>query len=250
MNIAIVGYGRMGKEVEKVLLEKNIKVIVTIDKFNDKAQYKEINSESLKGIDVVIDFSSPDASGVVDNIKAYVANNVNVVLGTTGWYEKMDEVKKIVDNKIGLIWSGNFSLGVNIFFKLVKNASKIFDKFEEYDAMMYELHHNQKKDSPSGTAKMIANIMLEELKTKNKTVEEKLDRKIEPNEIHVASVRGGKIPGTHVVMFDSAADTIELKHSLRTREGLAVGAVKAAQWIYGKKGFFSIDDFMDSIIKL
>ncbi len=246
MNVAIVGYGKMGKQIESILRGKKINVGAVIDKFMPGADFEEVSADSLKNIDVVTDFSSPDT--IMNNIKLYAECGVNAVIGTTGWYDRLDEVKNLVNGKIGLIWSGNFSLGVNIFFRLVKNAASIFNKFKDYDPAVYEIHHNKKKDSPSGTAKMIAGIMLEELDSKNNTIEDKLDREINPDEMHVASIRCGSVPGTHVVLFDSPADTIELKHTVRTREGLAAGAVMAAEWIKNKKGLFSIDDMMDSII--
>lgn len=246
VNIALVGYGKMGKQIEKILINENLTVKAIIDKFNKEAPFKEVNGISLKSIDVAIDFSSPDT--ILDNIKSYVEHNVNAVIGTTGWFDKLNQAKSLVTNKIGLIWSGNFSMGVNIYFKIVRAASKIFDKFEEYDPLVYEIHHNQKKDSPSGTALMISNIIKEELQSKSRDVTERLDRKIDPDELHVASIRGGTFPGTHVVMFDSAVDHIEIKHEARSREGLAKGAVIAAKWIYQKKGFYSIDDMMNTII--
>lgn len=246
MNVAIIGYGRMGHQIESCLKDKNINVGAIIDKFNDEAQFKELYSTSLKGIDVAIDFTVPE--NAINNIKKYLENNVSVVMGTTGWYDKIEEVKQMVGDKIGFIWSGNFSLGVHLFFRIIKASSKIINNFKDYDAMAYEIHHNQKKDSPSGTAQMIGDILLAELSNKDKIVEEKLDRKIENNELHLASIRGGNVIGTHVVMFDSSFDTIELKHTARNREGMARGAVVAAEWIKDKKGFFSIDDLMNDIV--
>ncbi|MCK4797102.1 MAG: 4-hydroxy-tetrahydrodipicolinate reductase [Spirochaetes bacterium] len=246
MRIAIVGYGRMGKQIEKILLEKKITIGAIIDKYTQDAQFNKVNSQSLSGINVAIDFSGPD--DIIENIKAYIDNKTSVVMGTTGWFNMMDKVRELVGDKIGFIWSGNFSIGVHVFFRIIRKSAKIFNNFKEYDPMLYEIHHNQKKDSPSGTAKMIGNILLEELSDKDKGIEEKLDRKINENEIHFASIRGGNVPGTHVVMFDSAEDTIELKHTARNREGFAKGAIMAAEWIKDKKGFFSIDDFMNSII--
>jgi len=246
MNAAIVGYGRMGKNIEKILKEKKMDIRSTIDNFSQESMFKELNNDSLKGCDVAIEFANSE--GIIDRIKIYLDNNVNVVMGTTGWYDKSEEIKKLIGKKIGFIWSGNFSLGVNIFFRIVRQSAKIFNKFTEYDPMLYELHHNQKKDSPSGTSKMITKILTEEMRGKTKVVEDKLDRKIEENEIHSASVRGGYIPGIHTVLFDSPEDTVELKHSARNREGMARGAVMAALWINGKKGFFTIDDFMNDVI--
>jgi len=161
----------------------------------------------------------------------------------------MGEIKKVIKNtKTGFIWSGNFSIGVNVYFKIIENAAKIIDKVDDYDVFVHELHHNQKADSPSGTAVMIADILKENIGRKKKIVTEELKRKIEPDELHVSSTRGGTIPGTHIVGLDSNADTIELKHTARNRSGFALGAVMAAQWIKSKKGFYDIDDLMKDIV--
>ncbi|HOV13824.1 MAG TPA: 4-hydroxy-tetrahydrodipicolinate reductase [Spirochaetota bacterium] len=246
MNVAIVGYGKMGKQIEKVLKEKNINIVSIIDNYSTDANFKEVDRSSLKGVDVVIDFSSN--VDLVERVVQYKNNGVNVVMGTTGWYDEIDKIKGIVNDKIGFIWSGNFSLGVNIFFKILKYAGQIFSKFPEYDPLSYEIHHKEKKDSPSGTSLMLGEIIKKELKNKSKITTERLDRKIESDELHIASVRGGYHPGLHSVQFDSIADTIELKHTARNRDGFAYGAVVAATWINGKKGFFNIDQLFDSII--
>jgi 4-hydroxy-tetrahydrodipicolinate reductase len=149
-------------------------------------------------------------------------------------------------SKIGFVYASNFSIGINIFSNIVEHASKIIDKFGDYDIYGYELHHNQKADSPSGTAKTLAEILTNCIKRKNKVIFEKIDRKIQPNEIHFASVRSGSIPGTHVVGFDSLSDTIELKHIARNREGFALGALMAAGWIKNRKGFYSIKDRLNN----
>ena len=245
MNVAIVGYGKMGHQIEKVLLEKGITPKTKIDKFVKDVSFNSVDSKSLSNIDVVIDFASPD--DIIERVKEYVENGVSVVMGTTGWFDKIDQIKSIVDGKIGFIWSGNFSIGVNVFFRLVKLSSAIFDKLPDYDKLVYEIHHKEKKDSPSGTAIMIGNMILDASSTKNSIITSELNRKIGDNELHVASVRGGYYPGTHSVQFDSFVDTIELKHTARNREGFAYGAVLACNWIYGKKGFFNIDDLMNSI---
>ncbi len=246
MKIAIVGYGRMGKKIAEIIRNrKNGDSIVTIDKFSPDAEYNTLDETSLAGVNVAIDFSFPDA--VMNNINTYVKLGVNVVMGTTGWYDRMDEVKSLVGNKIGFIWSGNFSLGVHLFCRVIENAAAVFNKFPDvYDELAYEIHHKDKKDSPSGTALMIGNLLAGQLDKKDKLVTERLDRQISPNELHVASVRGGYVPGTHVVMFDSLADTIEIKHTARSRDGFAMGAVLSAEWVKDKKGFFNIDDFMKS----
>ena len=171
-------------------------------------------------------------------------------MGTTGWYDKLDDVKKIIEKAgTGLIWSGNFSLGVNIYFKIIEDTAKIMNKFDDYDVFVHEFHHNKKADSPSGTAVMIGNILKENIERKKRIVTGELKRKIEPDELHISSTRGGSVPGTHIVGFDSAVDTIELKHTARSRGGFALGAIMATQWIKDKKGFYDINDMMRSIIQ-
>ena len=243
MKIAVIGYGRMGKIIKQVALNRGHSVI-TIDP-EEKADFKEINKESLKGADVAIDFTIPAVA--LENAKLIAKEKVNIVMGTTGWYDKIEKMKSITKD-IGFIWSGNFSIGVNMFFRVIKEAAKIANKVPEYDIGAYELHHNQKKDSPSGTAEMLGKILIENIKRKTSLVFDKLDRKPKDDELHVASMRAGSIPGTHTVIFDSPADSIELKHTARSREGFALGSVLAAEFIKGKKGFYQIDDLMDNII--
>ena len=247
MNIAIIGYGNMGHEIGKIAKAKGISVKSIIDPHHKGATHKEINEKSMKGVDVCIDFTIPSA--VLDNIKKISKFKKNVVVGTTGWHDKIDEARSIVKKSgIGLIHASNFSIGVNVFLRIVGNAAKIINNMEDYDIYGYELHHSKKIDSPSGTAKAIGEILIRNIKRKNKMLFEKIDRKIEPNELHFASVRAGSIPGIHVLGFDSSADTIELKHTARNREGFALGAIMAAQWIHDKKGFYGIDDMMKSIL--
>jgi len=243
MKIAMIGYGRLGKEIKQIAEGLNHEVI-TIDP-SANADFKEINEESTNNIDVAIDFSLPTSA--LQNAKTLNSLGINTVMGTTGWYNQMDDMRESVKD-IGFIWSGNFSLGVNIFFRIIENASKIINNVDVYDVLAHELHHSGKRDSPSGTANMIGDILLKNIERKNKLTTEMLDRKIEPDEIHFASVRGGSIPGTHSVMFDSQADTIELKHTARGIVGFATGAVLAAEWIKDKKGFYNIDDFMNELI--
>ena len=237
----------MGHEIEKAAKSKGITVKSIIDPSATGAKYSEINEQSMREVDVSIDFTNPEA--VIDNIKKISRFKNNIVVGTTGWYGKLDEVRKIVEKSgIGLIYASNFSIGVNIFFKMIENAAKIINKAQDYDIYGYELHHNKKVDSTSGTAKTIGEILVKNISRKQKLVYNKLDRKIEPNELQIASIRSGSIPGTHVVGFDSTSDTIELKHIARNREGFALGAIMAAQWIKNKNGFYTINDVMDSVI--
>jgi 4-hydroxy-tetrahydrodipicolinate reductase len=248
-NIALIGYGRMGKIIEEIAVQRSHKVVAIIDP-NITAQNvsKSIDSADMKNVDVVIDFSHPSVA--VANIKKVAALKKNMVMATTGWYDHMDEVKSVVkDSGIGFIWSGNFSIGVNLFFRITREATKIMNNVPEYDAFVYEIHHNKKADSPSGTATMIGKIVVDNLDRKDRIVTEALDRQIKPNELHVSSVRGGEVPGTHVVGFDSVFDTIELKHTARSRQGFGLGAVMAAEFIHNKKGFYEIDEMMDELIE-
>ncbi len=247
MNIAIIGYGKMGHETEKAAKARGINVTSVIDPNYEGASSRQIDEKSMSKVDVCIDFTAPDV--VLENIKKISKFRKNMVIGTTGWYGRIDEVKRIVkQNGIGLVYASNFSVGVNAFFRIVENAARIINKIKVYDVYGYELHHSKKADSPSGTAKSLGEILVKNIKRKDTLLFDKIDRKIEPNELHFASVRAGSIPGTHVVGFDSSADTIELKHTSRNREGFALGAIMAAQWVHGKKGFYNIDDMMKSII--
>lgn len=246
----------MGQLVEKLALEKGFKVNAIIDpntatsadKEINAIIHKEITAAALKDVDVCIEFSS--ANAVVENVKKIAALGKQHVLATTGWYDKLDEVKKIIENSnTGFIYATNFSIGVNVFFKLVENAAKIVNNLPEYDIFGYELHHRRKADSPSGTAKTIAELIVLNVDRKKKIVYDKIDRKINADELHFASLRGGDVPGTHVIDFDSTADTIELKHTARNREGFALGSIMAADWGFGKKGFFEIKDMMKDVVK-
>ncbi len=245
MKIALIGYGRLGKEIEQIALQRKHS-IVRIDPHSKEADFASISVESLRGVDIAIDCTQPDA--VIDNIGIAASLGVNLVICTTGWYSKMEEVSQIVKkNKIGLIWSGNFSIGMNLFFRMVSHAAQLMDNAEDYDVLMHELHHAKKADSPSGTAEMIGKLILENMKRKDTIVRDRLERPINPNELHLSSTRGGSIPGTHMVLFDSLADTIELTHTARNRQGFALGAVLAAEWIHGKVGLYNIDDFMKGL---
>jgi len=245
LNIAIIGLGKMGNAIKKVALERK-HAVVAIDPIAPDANFKEISAASLSGVDVCIDFTAP--SVVLDNAKKVSALGKNLIIGTTGWYDKMDEMKSSTKN-IGCLWSGNFSIGMNVFFHSVRETAKVMNNLPEYDAAVCEIHHNQKKDSPGGSAQIIGKIITENMPRKKKIVADRFtDRKPEPDELHIASVRCGSIPGTHEVYFDCPVDTIELRHIARGREGFAFGAVLAAEFLKGKKGFFSIDDLMATIL--
>ena len=246
MKIALIGYGRMGKEIESIAMHRG-HTLIRIDPNSQEAQFKSISKESLDGVDVAIEFTHPSA--VIQNIEQASAMGVNMVVGTTGWYDQMDKVSGIISKSdTGLIWSGNFSLGVNFFTRIVEHAASLIDGIDGYDISISESHHAKKADSPSGTALMLGKSILKQMTRKDAIVTERLDRQISPNELHISSTRCGLIPGIHRVTIDSAADSIELTHTARTRQGFALGAVLAAEFIAGKKGVYSIDDLMNEVV--
>lgn len=243
MQIALVGYGVMGKTVHQVAKAKNFSIKTIIDSAEPQADFREVSAKSLKDVDVCIDFTHPETA--VKNIRTMAENGKNIVMATTGWLDYLEEIKKIVaKNQIGFIYSSNFSLGVNLFFAMVKQAAQIMNQFDAYDIYGYEMHHNRKKDAPSGTALSLGKILLENIERKKKLALDRPQGKINADELHLATIRGGDIPGTHCVGFDSSADTIELKHTARNREGFALGSLLAAEWLYGKKGFFTVEDWL------
>ena len=247
MNIALLGFGKMGRMISSLATAQH-KIVSIIDPSAPEATHKSVSAQALSGADVVIDFSSPSA--VLSNVGLVAQNKKNIVMGTTGWYEKISAVKQIVEsNGIGFLYASNFSIGVQLFMKLVERGGELFNSFPEYDAFVHEYHHNQKADSPSGTALSLGKILLQTFTRKKDLLTETAREKIPPDALHITSTRGGSVPGTHEVYFDSEADTIELKHTARTRAGFASGALRAGQWIFGKRGFFTMEDFLKDILK-
>jgi 4-hydroxy-tetrahydrodipicolinate reductase len=248
MNIAIIGYGQMGKKAEEAALLRGHKITARIDPFQPEADFRRIEKENIDSADVCIEFSNPKS--VIENIEKISSLGKNLVVGTTGWYDKLDHIWMLYsDLKAGLIYAPNFSIGMNVFIKIVKYSSMIFNNLPEYDISGLEIHHNKKADSPSGTALTLSKILIENIERKTKPLFEAIERKILPEELHFSSVRCGSFPGTHKIMFDSTADTIELTHSVRNRDGFAFGAVLAAEWIQGKKGIFTIDNLINDLLK-
>ncbi|MDP2172584.1 MAG: 4-hydroxy-tetrahydrodipicolinate reductase [Candidatus Cloacimonadaceae bacterium] len=244
--IAIVGYGKMGKMIHSLAESMECNVSSIIDPHQD-VQFDAITEESVRGADVCLDFSHPSA--VLENVRQLAKLGKSMVIGTTGWNEHHSEVRALAEEyKIGIVFGANFSIGMNLFTRIVEQAAALFDPFAAYDVFGYELHHNQKADSPSGTAIQLARAIISHSSRKNKAVYEKLDRRIEEDELHFASVRGGRIPGTHTVGFDSEADTVELVHRVRNRSCFALGALQAAKWISGRKGFYSFNQMMEDIL--
>jgi 4-hydroxy-tetrahydrodipicolinate reductase len=227
--LAIVGYGKMGRMIEQFAPEYGFSVALKLDEFNN-ANGAGVTAENFHGVDVAIDFSIPGA--VCRNVAGIAALGVNIVVGTTGWLEHAEAVKQAVAaNRIGLVWSPNYSVGVNAFFRLVREAARLLESQPAYGAWAWEIHHSTKKDAPSGTLLKL----VEEMKRAGYT-----------RPIDVSSNRGGAHPGTHEIGFDSSADTITLRHTARSREGFARGALQAAQWVVGKKGFYEFGDIIFS----
>ena len=226
-NLAIVGYGKMGKLIEQLAPEYGFTVTLKLDEFNN-ANGEGVTGPNFRGVDVAVDFSIPAV--VRDNVEAIAALGVSLVIGTTGWLDDLDAVKSAVARHgIGLVWSPNYSVGVNAFFRLVSRAARLLAAQPQYGAWAWEIHHSTKKDAPSGTLLKLVEEM-------------KLAGYARP--IDTGSNRAGSVPGTHEIGFDSSADTITLRHTARSREGFARGALQAAQWVVGKKGFHEFSDIL------
>lgn len=238
----------MGREVEKALLERGHEVTARVDPAQAGAESAQLTEEIARRSDMAIEFSHADA--VLENARAFARFGLSAVSGTTGWYARLDELRTIIgSSKIGYLYGSNFSIGAHLFFALVAAATELANPCPEYDIMGWEVHHRRKKDSPSGTALTIARIITGQSARKKKVVTERLDRAPAADELHFASVRGGEIPGTHTVLLDSACDTIELTHRARSRGGFALGAVRAAEWLAGKRGVFEVNDFVQSLLQ-
>ncbi|MBN1397100.1 MAG: 4-hydroxy-tetrahydrodipicolinate reductase [Bacteroidetes bacterium] len=243
MHIAIIGYGKMGKEIERLALGRGWSVDLRID-----IDTPPVTPAQRSNIDVVIHYAQADR--IVDDLTPWAEARKQIVIGTTGWQEQLPKIEALVKkNGIGLLYASNFSIGVNIFFHLVRNAAQMMDKFPDYDAFIQEIHHKNKLDSPSGTALTIGQIVLKHLSRKKELLNETSHGKIRPEQLHVSSVRSGSVVGTHVLSFDSDADMIELKHTAKNRSGLALGTLLAAEWIAGKKGLYKMDDLFDDLLK-
>ena len=230
MNIALIGYGAMWKLIHRLAEEKGHEIAVVIDDADAGLSAVEL-AERLKGSDVAIDFTTAEA--VRRNVEACVAAGVPLVEGTTGWNSQRDRIERnVIDGNGAFVFGANFSIGVNLFYRISEFAAELFAKFPEYEAFIEEQHHSRKLDSPSGTALKLKDIVTQHIK----------------KDLSVSATRAGNIPGTHRVGFDGSADQILLEHTARSREGFAVGAILAATWITDKKGFFEFSDIMDEIV--
>ncbi|PQJ79037.1 4-hydroxy-tetrahydrodipicolinate reductase [Polaribacter porphyrae] len=232
MKIALLGYGRMGKEIEKIAISRGHEIVIR----------KDVNDNiDITIADVAIDFSVPISA--FDNISNCLNNNVPVISGTTGWLDKYDDAVRLCNEKNGgFIYASNFSVGVNIFFELNKQLAKMMSTLEEYKISMEEIHHTKKLDAPSGTAITLAEGVIENT-TKEKW--ELGEKSSSEKNIPIVAKRIPDIPGTHTVTYNSDVDTIEIKHTAHNRKGFALGAVIAAEWIIGKQGNFSMKDVLN-----
>lgn len=231
MKIALLGYGKMGKVIERIALERGHEIVLRKD--------HDMGYEGLENADVAIDFSVPSAA--VSNISACLETNIPIVSGTTGWLEHYDEMAALCKAKNGaFIYGSNFSLGVNIFFELNNYLAKMMANLEQYKVSMEEIHHTQKLDAPSGTAISLANGIIANSDYTNWTLESP-----KKGEIHIHAKRIENVPGTHSVFYDSEVDQIEIKHTAHSREGFALGAVIAAEWLQNKKGVFTMKDVLN-----
>jgi 4-hydroxy-tetrahydrodipicolinate reductase len=230
MKIALLGYGKMGKVIERIALERGHEIVLKKDQNN--------TFEGLLNADVAIDFSVPDSA--VDNITECLNNGIPVISGTTGWLADYPKMVQLCEEKNGsFIYASNFSLGVNVFFELNEYLAKMMSNLKQYNVSMEEIHHTQKLDAPSGTAITLAEGVIKHSDYANWTLETPIS-----NEIHIEAKRIENIPGTHSIFYDSEVDQIEIKHTAHSREGFALGAVVAAEWLVGKKGVFTMKNVL------
>ena len=225
MKLALLGYGKMGRMVEQAAVREGIEVVAILDPVSG-------SRGSLGDADVCVDFTEPSA--VIENIKAAAASRVSMVVGTTGWYDRLEEVRGLVDaSGIGFVYGSNFCVGVNLLFKITQYAAELFSRFPSHDPFIEEAHHKFKKDAPSGTAVFLKRI-----------VESQYNR-----EVPTSSTRAGYIPGKHVVGFDSEADTLTVAHTARSRAGFVDGALLAAHWIADRKGFYEFSEIIEERLR-
>jgi len=235
MNIALLGYGKMGKEIESIALQRGHTIVLKVGQSNASTFTKE----DLQKADVAIEFSTPHT--VISNIKKCFDAQVPVVVGTTGWYDSFNEIETECKQKNGTLFHAtNFSLGVNLFFKVNSYLADLMNKYDSYNVEMEEIHHIHKLDKPSGTAISLANQVLEKLdRKKNWSITDK-----KPETLFIKDVREGEVPGTHIIKYTSTVDDIEIMHKAHNRKGFALGAVIAAEYIKGKRGIFTMTDLI------
>lgn len=236
MKIAIFGYGKIGKEIEKLAIERNHDIVLKVDEIN----INSITGEDLKDIDVAIEFSVPGSA--FSNINFCFDSKIPVVCGTTGWLERFDDViNRCKNENQTFFYASNYSLGVNLFFKLNQFLAGLMNNYHDYNVHVEETHHTQKLDAPSGTAITIANGIIDKIDSKSTWVKEKSENN---NELIIKSIREGAVPGNHKVIYESDFDKITIEHDAKSRKGFALGAVLAAEFIYDKRGYFTMNDLL------
>lgn len=242
MNIALVGTGRMGQAVAAVAEERGHAVVA---RFDAEAPLLDARDDSaLNGADVCVDFSVPDVA--LDHIHRYCFWGVDAVVGTTGWTDDLDKVRQWVEEgQNGMLWAPNFSLGLALVSRALAGMLPLLDRLDEYDVAVHEAHHTGKLDSPSGTALRLAEELLAGLARKTRIETETQHGAIDADALHVTSQRVGRVMGEHTVTLDSEVDRIEISHSAKSRRAFAVGAVRAAEWVAGRQGLFTLDDMID-----
>ncbi len=241
MKIALIGYGKMGKTIERIALNRGHEIVCIIDINNPK----DFDSDKFRSADVAIEFTTP--STAVDNYLKAFKQGVPVVSGSTGWTSRINEIKAMCDNgDATFFWTSNFSLGVNLFFELNKYLSSLMDNFSEYTPSMKEIHHIHKLDHPSGTAITLAEGLIENTNRIDKWTENDVHN---ADELFIAHEREGEVPGTHIISWDSSVDTITIEHKAKSREGFALGAVVAAEWTKGRKGFLTMSELMNTLLQ-
>ncbi|MFA5447880.1 MAG: 4-hydroxy-tetrahydrodipicolinate reductase [Sphaerochaeta sp.] len=251
MKIAIVGYGTMGKALAAYAQEQGHTIVAIIDRHTEKSgvTHPTVSKEALAQSEVVIEFAGSE--GLEERVSLYGELKIPAVVATTGWYDRLDVVAQIATSTgASILWSGNFAIGVQLFYRIVANAAKLFNPFDEYDVLINEWFHAKKADSPSGTAVTLGKILIDNLERKKSSETARLDRRRDDDEIHVTSSRGGYTAGEHTVIFDSPSDTITLKHASRSRQGYLAGSLQAAAWIVkDRPGFHSLEEMLDEVLK-
>ncbi len=250
MRILLLGYGRMGRLIETAARERGHEITARVDPYDPEADAIDLaDVKNLTEAELAIEFTRPDTA--VANIKALAALGLSIVAGTTGWHDALAEASAAVAAaRVNLMYAANFSLGVNLFYRIAAYAARLFDRFSEYDVGGWEFHHDKKADSPSGTAKHLAESLLRTMKRKTTVVYDKLDRPPAPEELHFSSLRVGSFPGTHGLVFDSSADSVELVHTARGREGFARGAIWAAEWLSSRPLSGAVYTMDDALVDL
>lgn len=237
MNIGLFGYGKMGKVIEKIAEQRGHRIVAKVNRENPK------ESVDISEIDVVIEFSIPEKAK--ENIEFCIEHNLPIVVGTTGWYEHLDELTSQLNLKKGaLLHSTNFSLGVNVFFEINEKLAKIMNNFKDYSASVVEIHHTQKLDAPSGTGITLCEGITKNHDLYSKWLNVKKSEITDRQTLSIESKRLPEVPGTHEVTYESTIDKIEIKHTAHSREGFGLGSVVAAEWILDKKGVFTMKDVL------